>query len=174
MYAGARKARQGAVNGRQIALIHVARAKTGMDEAAYRDMLQDVTGGAASSSKDLTVPQFEECMRRFAALGFKGTGGKPWPPAKAKRFAEARKERFLAWERGLEPPPEKLPLMGKISALLCAQGKSWAYAHGMAQKMFAVEKVGWCHPEQLHAIAAALSIHGRRGARKGESGAKEG
>jgi len=169
IHAQTKKTRVGAVNGRQIALIHVAKAKVGMEEDAYRDMLRDVSG--AESSKDLTTEQFEECMKRFEALGFK-SAGKSWPPSRASRVSE--KPAFLQWERGLEPSPEKKPLMSKISALLAAQGKGWAYAHGMARRMFGVEKVVWCDFEQLHKIAAALSIHGKRLDRKGAGDAAAG
>ena len=34
--------------------------------------------------------------------------------------------------------------------------KPWEYADGMAKKMFKVEKLIWCTPQQLHKLVAAL------------------
>jgi len=53
-------------------------------------------------------------------------------------------------------------LLKKIEALLAEAGRPWAYADGIARKMFRVDKIAWCRAGDLHKIVAALMIDQRR------------
>jgi phage gp16-like protein len=53
---------------REIALIHVAKAKIGLTDDEYRDLLQSTCG--VESSKELTSSQFDDLMKRFRQMGF--------------------------------------------------------------------------------------------------------
>jgi hypothetical protein len=52
-----------------IRIIHVAKKKTGIDEAAYRGILSGV--GCESSKEIRDVEQFKEVMLAFSRLGFR-------------------------------------------------------------------------------------------------------
>ena len=57
---------------------------------------------------------------------------------------------------------DKGRLLKKIEALLAEAGRPWKYAHGMARRMFTIERVQWCEPFQLHKIVAALIYDAKR------------
>lgn len=52
-----------------IQLIHIAKAKLGMDDATYRAILADI--GNASSSTKMTVSELEQVLEHFKKCGFK-------------------------------------------------------------------------------------------------------
>lgn len=52
----------------QIALLHVAKAKLGLDDETYRDLLEDEAG--VRSAADLDREGLSAVMRRLARLGF--------------------------------------------------------------------------------------------------------
>lgn len=52
----------------QIGVIHVAKAKLGLDDEAYRDVLERLAG--VRSSKDLDRAGFDVVMTEFERLGF--------------------------------------------------------------------------------------------------------
>jgi len=54
----------------KLALIHLARKDRGLDEVAYRSLLNGAAG-VDSASKIETEAQFEEVMKSFVNLGFK-------------------------------------------------------------------------------------------------------
>ncbi|WP_416053111.1 gp16 family protein [Cupriavidus basilensis] len=125
-----------------LAKIHIAKKQLAMDDDAYRAMLQSV--GGVSSSKDLTALGAAKVLRHLEKCGFKPlahVGRRPTPTADRK------------------------PLVGKIEALLAEAKRPWAYADSMASRMFKVDKLDWCTPDQLWRIAAALqkdaNRHGR-------------
>ncbi len=56
------------LTGKQIALIHVAKRKLGLEDSEYRDFLEAVCG--ARSARDVPLADFSYLMERFAELGF--------------------------------------------------------------------------------------------------------
>ncbi|MFV2949690.1 phage protein GemA/Gp16 family protein, partial [Pseudomonas japonica] len=60
------------------------------------------------------------------------------------------------------PSDERKALIGKIEAQLTEAARPWAYADAMAVRMFQVERVEWCDPEQLRRLVAALAYDARR------------
>jgi len=117
------------ISNKKKAVIHVAKAQTGMSEVEYRDMLGSF--GVASST-DLSPAKFELVMKHFEALGF-------------KRKGKPRK-----------PMTSKAGLTGKIKALIIVMDLTEAYADGIARRMFGVDKYIWCDADQLRKITAAL------------------
>ena len=57
-------------------------------------------------------------------------------------------------------------LFTKIGALLADAGRGWAYADGCARKMFGLESVRFCDPDQLRRIVAALTYDQQRRAKR--------
>ena len=131
---------------KQLAGIHVLASRLGLDDTTYRDLLERVTG-----------------VRSAAKLDARGRG---------RVLSELRRlsgEREHHMRRAVPPPggPENVreelaAMIAKVGAILADTGRSWAYAHGLAKKMFKVEKIEWLTAEQLHRVVAALSIHQNR------------
>ncbi|MDP3427013.1 MAG: DUF1018 domain-containing protein, partial [Humidesulfovibrio sp.] len=69
--------------------------------------------------------------------------------------------------------PGCAPLLSKIGALLADSGRPWAYAAGMAQRMYQVERLEWAKPEQLRGIVAALTKDAQRRAKREASQAAQ-
>jgi len=57
------------ISAQAIALIHVARKQCGLDDDAYRDLIERATG--KRSSIDLTYADLDKVMAAFARAGFK-------------------------------------------------------------------------------------------------------
>ncbi len=129
------------INNKKKALIHVAKAKVGMSEMEYRDMLASV---GVTSSKDLNVAKFDVVMEHFKKLGFKS---KRNPSDKTPRQG---------------PVSSKDRLLGKVDAILADLGLKRGYADAIARNMFGIDMMSWCDAHQLHKIVAALSYHQQR------------
>ncbi len=120
---------------KQLALIHIAKNQLGLSDPEYRALLAEF---GVKSSKDLTNPQFDRVMKKFQADGFV-------PINNATRTTPRT-----------TPERAKAPMMRKIGAILNELNLTWAYADGIARRMFGVDKVDWVHPDQLHAVVTAL------------------
>lgn len=129
----------------QLSKIHIAKKDLCLDEDTYRALLQRVSG--MRSAKDLSPRQIDAVLQEFERLG--------WQSAPAKK----------AGRKIATPATDRKRLMGKIKAFLAEAERSWAYADGMALRMFKVERVEWLDAVQLHKMVAALSYdagrHGR-------------
>lgn len=125
-----------------LARIHVLKSQLRMTEDDYRFMLGQVAG--VESAAACTPAQRRDVIRH---LDHKLN---PWKangrPAGAKPKAK----------------PTAAGLLAKIEAQLTAISKPWAYAHGMAKKMFGIERVDWLDADQLTRIVAALTYYQRR------------
>ena len=53
---------------KQLSLLHVAKARLGLDDEIYRDLLEDEAG--VRSARDLDVEGFHAVLRRLERLGF--------------------------------------------------------------------------------------------------------
>ena len=126
----------------QLSKIHIAKKDLGLDEETYRALLGRVAG--VRSAKDLTPRQTGAVLAEFVRLG--------WEPKPVKK--QARKAPKAA--------PDRAKLVGKIEAFLAEAKRSWAYADGMALRMFKVERVEWLDPGQLQKMVAALTYDARR------------
>jgi phage gp16-like protein len=123
-----------------LAKIHIAKAQLGLDDAAYRSMLWTVA--QVSSSANLDHAGRAKVLAHLKNCGFKPAIKHQPPKAGASKTA----------------------MISKIGALLTVLNKPWAYADGMAKKMFKLEKLIWCTPQQLHKIIAALEYAKQRAA----------
>lgn len=137
---------------RTLAAIHAAKKTLGLQDDVYRDLVQRVSathGDAYRSAGDCNARQLDAIANELRRLG-----GMP------ARSAEAA-------EKWAGKPKGKLtPQVGKIEAFLADAGRPWAYAHGMAKRMFRVTRVEWLNPDQLGRLIAALEYDARRRASK--------
>ncbi len=109
----------------------------------------------------------------------------------AAELDHAGRAKVLAHMRacGWNPAPPKTPTPGrpraiegtdrsaqlrKIEALLLDAGRTWDYAHGLAKKMFSVERLDFVRPGDLHKLTAALEYDRRRRAAKAVAQAEKG
>lgn len=121
---------------KMIAKIKIGQKELAMAEQDYRAMLLRVTG--KSSCALLSVAELERVLRELGRLGFAPAGALGRRPLHLTRNG---------------------PMMRKLAALLKVSGKSWAYADGMARRMFAKDKVSLLRSDELHKLIAALNIH---------------
>lgn len=129
----------------QLSKIHIAKKDLGLDDETYRALLGRVAG--VRSAKDLSPRQISHVLAEFARLG--------WTSTSTKQTSR----------KPSTPTADRKKLMGKVGAFLAEANRSWAYADGMAMRMFKVERVEWLDPEQLHKMVAALTYDARRHAR---------
>ncbi len=152
------------------ALIHVAKAQVSMTETEYRDLLG---GLGVTSCKDLDRPGFDQMMQHFEKLGFKARSREQGAASRDPGYAQAtpgkagrKRPRVNVPDPGFAlratPGKGKERLMGKIRALVSDLKLSWSYADGVAKRMFKIQFVEWCDPEQLHKVVAALMYHQKR------------
>jgi phage gp16-like protein len=140
---------------RDLARIHLAKKELGLEEEAYRALLQAETG--QSSAAGLDARGRWKVLMAFTRMGWKG-GQKAGDPAK----------------KAGKPAPQKgskEALLKKIEAQLADAGRPWAYANGMAKHMFKVDLVQWCDESQLRRIVAALAYDQKRRAAKARASA---
>lgn len=120
-------------------MIQIARRQLGLDEGTYRAMLQEMTG--KDSTTQMTLSELECVKKRLMQAGFN------------VQPSEKTVKKFGARPRGAQ---DKHALTAKIEALLTESGRAWNYAHGCAKRMFGIDRVEWCSPDQLWRIVAAL------------------
>ncbi len=122
-----------------ITLIHVGRSKLGLSDDDFREMKRGLTG--KDSCRDMSLAQLRGLHRRMKDFGWKPT---PHPSAK---------------ESGMTLPPAavKARQLEKIGAFLADAELSWGYADGIAKRMYGVERVRFCSPEELQSVIAALA-----------------
>lgn len=128
-----------------LAKIHIAKAQLGLDEETYRGMLW--TMARVHSSKDLTTDGRQRVLEHLRARGFKDARPR-------KRFP------------GRPHNTDSNAQLKKVEALLASAGRVWAYADGMAARMFQVDRVAFCDPQQLQKLIAALVIDAKRRSEK--------
>lgn len=128
----------------QLAAIHVAKKRLRLDDETYRALLERV--GGHRSAKDLDPHGRRAVLREFA------------------RFDQTRTTQM---QNALPGAPKQVneelaAMIGKVAAILAQAERSWNYAHGMAKRMFGVQRVEWLHADQLHKLVAALEIDKKR------------
>lgn len=131
---------------KMLSKIHIGKKQLGLDDDVYRDVLAQATG--KRSCKDMDDGELAAVLNLLQQKGFGADVG-------AK-----------AYQRTPLHFAEQGAMMRKIGALLAQIGKSWAYAHGIARKMFGVETVQRCDAEQMRKVLAALNYQARREAQR--------
>lgn len=121
-----------------ISKIHIAKTQLGLEEAEYRQILQDV--GGVKSSKDLTQTGFDAVLKHLQGLGAefttpKRTGKKP---------------------HNLDSQAAKADQLKKIGALLADMKLPWDYATAIAKQMYQKQALEFCSGKELIGITVAL------------------
>ena len=143
---------------RQLAAIHLAARDLGLDRPAYEDIL--FTVARVRSAADLDAAGRAAVLDHFRARG--------WKPSRTNHRHPGRPQNLDSEDRG--------PQLRKVGALLAEAGLPWAYADGIAKRMFGIERLQFCQPDQLQKVIAALVYdqRRRRGGGEGSSTKKPG
>ncbi|MBF0339769.1 MAG: regulatory protein GemA [Magnetococcales bacterium] len=145
--------------------IHIAKTQLGLNDDAYRALLEAQTGKTSCST--MTDPELQTVLQEFQRLGWRPTiPGPPVPPVgEAQPPPQSRwMSRPTNWNE-----PTKNPSYRKIYAMICANEAhdwSWGYVRGTARKMFEKARgdvvLEWLTPQELHKLVSALAIHSAR------------
>lgn len=122
------------------AKIHVAKTQLGLDDDTYRALLRRETGKDSCAAMNLR--ELEKVLSAMVRQGFQPTRPNPGRRPSPRGSADA--------------------MIRKVEALLLDNGLTWAYAHGMAKRMFGVDQVHWLPDAKLHKLVAALQIYANR------------
>jgi len=127
----------------KMAQIHVAKKQLDMDDDAYRDMLQRITGHRSAALADRSG--IVAILVEFERLGFKPS--------------------YKGGKRRTTPAKEKEQLVSKIQAQLASAGRTEDYADAISKKAFRVDRFEWLKLDQLYRLAQMLgkdaARHGR-------------
>lgn len=128
-----------------MAQIHIAKKQLGLDDESYRAILQRVA--RQESCKDMTTTQLVDVIKEMKRLGFQ-----------VKSSARSQQK------HGKKPSvtQSKEALMSKIEAMIADLELSWDYVHGMAVKMFQIDRVQWLDDKQLYKLTQALAVYQRK------------
>lgn len=130
-----------------LAKVHIAAKDLGLEDDAYRDMLEGLTG--QRSAAKLTDRQLAFVVGSLRRKGWAGEA----PSSSTK-------------QHGTKPKPRATsscgPLLKKIEALLADAGLPWVYAERLAKRMYQVERLEWATLEHLRGIVSALNSQARR------------
>lgn len=145
--------------------IHKALQMSGMsyneDKAELMELINSMTRRKIKGLSGLTIGERDRLIRHFQKRGLK-----LFKPFVSKEFRNWRKGdpeiKEIATSRPLRVPEDRRRLIGKIGAVLADLKLPWSYADGISTKMFNVNKVEWCSPQQLYRVVAALAIYQRR------------
>lgn len=133
---------------RQLARIHIEANRLGLDHETYRAMLWTVA--RVRSAADLDAAGRQRVLDHLASRRGRKAEAQRGYPGRPKNIDEGHTARQL----------------GKVEALLADAGRSWDYAHGVAQRMFKVNRVQWLKMDQLRKLIAALEYDAKRRAKQ--------
>lgn len=127
-----------------LAKIHIAKKQLGMDDVTYREMLRSVAG--VESAGKLDVHGLDAVLAHLRRAGFKAK----------------RQVRFPGKPQARQVRLECRALMSKVEALLAEAKRPWSYGHGVAKRMFKIERLEWLDAQQIHKVVQALMIDAKR------------
>lgn len=128
-----------------MAQIHIAKKDLCLDDESYRAILQRVTG--QDSCSKMKTAELVDVVKEMKRLGFQ-----------VKSSARSQQK------HGKKPSvtQSKVALIGKIEAMIADLGLSWDYVHGMAVKMFQIDRVQWLDEQSLYKLTQALAVYQRK------------
>jgi phage gp16-like protein len=151
------------ISKRQIQYLQALRHSLGIDDETYGAMKASV---GVTSTTELDNRRFDELVRRMrrterqekrragaSSSQGEGSGGNSWKPVHKSARASGMHRK---------PAPEKEAVLRKVEAILADMKLDWAYADGIARKMFGVDRLTWCDADQTFRVLQALAVYQRR------------
>lgn len=123
---------------RELARIHCVAKEIGLARDEYEDLLFSLA--RVRSAADL-----DDGARRRVIAHLQGLA-----------------DRYDDWAFVERSPGDRKPLLRKMIVMLRQRGAGKRYAEGIAKRMFGIERLELCAPDQLHKIVAALTYDQRR------------
>ena len=139
------------INNRKKAVIHIAKAQTGMTDDEYKALLSSV---GVKSSTGLNSKTFQIVMEEFEKLGFRTTSA---ASAAAGSKRSAKRKRKVNNFSG-----SKKNLMKKLEAIVLDMDLSWAYVDSIARSRFKVDTVQWLETGDLYKLVQMMVIYQKR------------
>ena len=140
------------ISNNQKAVIHIAKARLGLDEESYRDALEAHAG--VRSAKDLDYNGFKAVMKHFESCGFRSS----------KLKAQSSKRQPVS-----RPGMATVAQIRKIYALWQTLEGSWyerrnywKALRGFLRKRFRVDHENFLTPEKAHQVIEAIKSIGHR------------
>ncbi|EBZ6266068.1 regulatory protein GemA [Salmonella enterica subsp. enterica serovar Oranienburg] len=137
---------------RLIGAIKAGQSFLGWDDATYRGVLFRLTG--KRSSTKCSIRELEDVKEYMHSQGFPRKA----PKGKGRRPNVAERRRAI---------------LAKIEALLADSGLSWAYAEGIASRMWGCKILEWLNDDKnlednkkINAVMIALEVRARNKKRK--------
>ncbi|HWQ10151.1 MAG TPA: regulatory protein GemA [Holophaga sp.] len=127
---------------KDLARIHLAKKELGLEDDAYRTLLQGLTKKA--SAADLTARERWHVLKELERLGARSAQPKRYPG------------------RPAIVPVDRAALIGKIEAFLAEARRPWSYVNAIAWRMFKKNLVQDCEPDELRRLVAALNYDAKR------------
>jgi phage gp16-like protein len=135
-----------------LAKVHLAKKDLGLNDQEYRAILGELFG--VESAGQLPAQKLAHLVEHFEARGWQAQ-----PKARRKKDSHGYPRQSM---------PDRKALLSKIEAQLAEKGRAegrhvpWAYAAGILQRMYGVERMEWANAEQLRGVVAALHRDARR------------
>lgn len=140
---------------KQVQAIQAIRRKRGVSDDVWAQMKRSV---GVESTLDLNDAQFDELLGRLGVAPPVRTGSrKRADPAWKPMHHTAR-----ASGMHVRPPADREAMIRQIEAVLTDLGLPWSYADGIAHRMFGVELLRFCSPQQTHKVQQALLVRQRK------------
>lgn len=133
---------------RELAQIHIAKKDTGMAEDTYRSVIRHISKGRTDSAGSLDFTERKRLLEHLRACGFK-PGSKP--------ASKRPRAPYPGRPHQIDSSAPTAAQLGKVEALLADAGRAWAYADGMAKRMFDKDRVAFCNGAELQKLIASLS-----------------
>ena len=89
----------------QLALVHVAKARLGLDDTEYRDLLEAAAG--VRSARDLNQARFQALIQRLEGLGFRAIPKRPRPGMASPAQVVYIRALWARWRGEREDPEER-------------------------------------------------------------------
>lgn len=125
---------------KQLAAIHAGKRDLGLDDDAYRLMLQHVAG--VDSAADLDAAGRQKVLDHMRQTG--------WQKRPRKRVAE---------HPGVPQNIDRDEMIQKIGAQLADMNLPWSYADAIAKRQTGIERLSWVRDrDHLKGIIAALYV----------------
>ncbi|EBZ5846144.1 regulatory protein GemA [Salmonella enterica subsp. enterica serovar Abony] len=127
---------------RLIGAVKAGQSFLGWDDVTYRSVIARLTGGK-TSAKACSMRELSDIKEYMHRQGFPRKA----PAGKGRRPKVAMSRQAV---------------LSKIEALLSDAGRSWAYAEGLAARMYKQNVIEWLGDEQLTGVMVALIKDARK------------
>ncbi|EAA4373505.1 regulatory protein GemA [Salmonella enterica subsp. enterica serovar Vitkin] len=127
---------------RLIGAVKAGQSFLGWDDVTYRSVIARLTGGK-TSAKTCSMRELYDIKEYMHRQGFPRKA----PAGKGRRPKVAMSRQAV---------------LSKIEALLSDAGRSWAYAEGLAARMYKQNVIEWLSDKQLAGVMVALVKDARK------------